>query len=697
MAVLGQQLTAPESGWKRYDNNYPHINYSGSNWTNSTPINRGLYKDTVSYVDYPSDDNFIRINFIGTSIRVISTSYSGNTDQFSIEVDRIETIISTKNNSNSLSGSILIYESIGLTDGLHVVLLKSKDGNRLSLDAIDVNETGEIVAGIGSQLTVPEAGWQRYDDKDSMFLYKGNWGVPAQASAYGGSYRTAGSPVTRDSHSVEFTFYGTKLRLFGVIFAQAPSQCFVEIDGTEYTFSEYGNTVYQALVFEKIGLNLGNHKVKVTSIATSGSFYFDAIDIDDNGYLVRQIGSQLTTPDAGWKRYDETSVKVGGTGWTRTTGASHWNGSILEKQTPTTDDVFTFRFYGTKIRVIDYKTASRGDRTIMIDGQSFVYNCTSASAVTQVMVFEKTDLPLDYHDVKISSSTGSWFSLDAVDIDSDGRLFHPDEVTNIIDLKIGKRIKCNYLATTSGKSGVFGNLGKETSSVASTPTNIPNVDFYFIMVDEYNGKKVLIADRNIQTAISWDALNSEGLIFGVNRDFGDNRFKFNLRLLTGGINASDKVNDWDKYIVSSTLDGKIIAGDNSVWNWSGLSTITSTSSASTTRVARGGSSISANSGSGLYRPVLEVEILPMNRSFINYEGSYRRFDVSTETWKTISATLPSEDTFINDGMGDLSILDRKKEDFVASMTANGSLGSGKIFKGSVDLKKYFEITSINVK
>lgn len=577
------------------------------------------------------------------------------------------------------------------------------------------------------------------------------------------------------------------------------------------------------------------------------------------------VGQQLTAPDAGWKRYDETSVKVGGTGWTRTTGASHWNGSILEKQTPTTDDVFMFRFYGTKIRVIDYKTASRGDRTIMIDGQSFVYNSTSSSAITQVMVFEKTDLPLDYHNVTISSASGSWFSLDAIDIDSDGRLFHPDEVTNITDLKIGKRIRCNYVVATSGKSGVFGSLGKETSNMLSTtPSSVPTGDFYFIVVDEYNGKKVLIADRNIQTTMPWDVLNSEGLIFGVNRDLGDNRFKFNLRLPTGGINASDKDNEWDKYIVNSTLDGKITAGDNSVWNWSGATSLTSTTSVnSANRIRRGNSSVSsyeitASNNSNIYRPVLEIEALPMNRSFINYEGLYKKYapqtyiestvnaipvmtsnttpsgvasassvnssgfdafqafngiqderygwasnspiswlqyqfpqkkiiykyslsmrtnstyyaageppktwtfegsndgvnwtildtqtnnttlargvieeyrisnskaftyyrvnisanqgnatitviaelkmfektTVSDAGWKTISATLPSENTFINDGMDDLSVLDRKNKDFVASMSANGSLGSGKIFKGTIDLKKYFEITSISVK
>ncbi|SHN71821.1 hypothetical protein SAMN04487896_2862 [Paenibacillus sp. ov031] len=557
------------------------------------------------------------------------------------------------------------------------------------------------MVAIGEQLSSPESGWQRCDDTNEVIVYTGTWSTETLAGNYGGSAKY----TSINGSTMSFTFFGTKLRIIGGLYSGRTTTAQVIIDGEVVgTINEDSATSRtKALVFHLSGLTKGKHFVLIKTMDTK-VLLLDAIDVDEDGYLTRTIGSQLTTPDVGWKRYDETSVKVGGAGWTRTTGASHWNGSILEKQTPTTDDVFTFRFYGTKIRVIDYKTASRGDRTIMIDGQSFVYNCTSASAVTQVMVFEKTDLSLGYHDVKISSASGSWFSLDAIDIDSTGRLFHPDEVTNISDLEIGKRIRCNYVVTTSGKTGAFGNLGKETSNMLpTTPSSVPSGDFYFIMVDEYNGKKVLIADRNIQSSISWDSLNNDGLIFGVNRDFGDNRFKINLRLLTGGINASDKDNDWDKYIVSSTLGGKITAGDNSVWNWSGATSLTSTSSVnSVNRIRRGSSSVSSfeatgSSGSNIYRPVLEIESLPMNRTFINHDGSYKKFDTITGNWKTISATLPSENTFINDGMDDLSVLDRKNKGFVASMSANGSLGSGKIFKVSVDLKKYFEITSVSVK
>ncbi|MNJ00719.1 hypothetical protein D3C73_1601340 [compost metagenome] len=54
------------------------------------------------------------------------------------------------------------------------------------------------------------------------------------------------------------------------------------------------------------------------------------------------------------------------------------------------------------------------------------------------------------------------------------------------------------------------------------------------------------------------------------------------------------------------------------------------------------------------------------------------------------------DTFKSEG-NDLSVLDRKPTPFVNVMSDNGTLGIGKVFKKAVDLKKLFEISSIEVK
>jgi len=82
-------------------------------------------------------------------------------------------------------------------------------------------------------------------------------------------------------------------------------------------------------------------------------------------------------------------------------------------------------------------------------------------------------------------------------------------------MNIGDRIVCNYVAT-SNSFGSFSQLGTSINTeipVASTAT--PNGKFYFIMVGyDSKGNKKLIADRNIQSSISWDVLNANGIASG---------------------------------------------------------------------------------------------------------------------------------------------------------------------------------------
>jgi hypothetical protein len=84
------------------------------------------------------------------------------------------------------------------------------------------------------------------------------------------------------------------------------------------------------------------------------------------------------------------------------------------------------------------------------------------------------------------------------------------------DMAVGDIIACRYTAT-SGVAGFFSELG--TCTVAEIPvtgTATPDGLFYFTKSD----KGLLIADRVVQTGISWDALNTAGYIEGaVSKDY----------------------------------------------------------------------------------------------------------------------------------------------------------------------------------
>lgn len=649
------------------------------------------------------------------------------------------------------------------------------------------------------------------------------------------------------------------------------------------------------------------------------------------------IGQALTQPEAGWRRYNETHPAFNYTGtWTSYSSSGYYGGS--SRYTNTIGNSVKFKFVGSKLRILAEKHASRSASiAVTIDGQSYSYSQQGAAAF-QILLFEMNELVVGVHEVEIKNTDGMYIDLDSIDIDSDGRLLHPDEVISVNSLEIGKRIRCHYKALPN-ILGTFSNIGQETSNFIPTASSAtPDGDFYFIMVEDWNGQKRLIADRNIQHSISWDTLNNEGVISngipfgrvnsnqlvqslnfnginsyaGVNyasvlkptseitiemtlykdgwkasgisqtilsttqvggygmwinaagefrvqyhangayrqfgadvkfltdgefhkltstydgqiirlyadgvllseNDFGikypigysynnavafgmeqgsqavptpdnnPNYFKgcindvaiwgkaltaeqvalyqtelignepnllgywlftesvgnscrdrtsnkntatltntsmrmlnkeYSIRLLTGGVSSTDTDNEWDKYIVNSTLNNTITAGDNAVWNWNNATSswVSSTEKTPNKRVLRGGAqgaqyftgdnntlsvTSSASSFNG-FRPMLLIDSKIINRAFVQVDGEYRKWNGSE--WLTISETMPSVDTFINDGMKNISVLDRRQKVSLIPMIDSGvsgePLGNGKMFKGRINLNKLIEVTSIEVK
>jgi hypothetical protein len=103
--------------------------------------------------------------------------------------------------------------------------------------------------------------------------------------------------------------------------------------------------------------------------------------------------------------------------------------------------------------------------------------------------------------------------------------------TSLNSLNVGDYIECEYTAT-SGTAGTFTNLGSTSKSeIPIYGTNSPDGKFKFICVERKAGKGGLcIADRNIQTGISWDSLNAGNLIEGKPGIFANAL----IRSLSGG-------------------------------------------------------------------------------------------------------------------------------------------------------------------
>jgi hypothetical protein len=285
--------------------------------------------------------------------------------------------------------------------------------------------------------------------------------------------------------------------------------------------------------------------------------------------------------------------------------------------------------------------------------------------------------------------------------------------TKLSGLNVGDYVWCKYNAPTSGQVGSFSNIATKTDADVSTQlipvasSATPNGYFKLIKVGiDYLDRDILIADRNVQHSISWDVLNTNGISSGSGLPIkidnnNESQIKFAMRLLTGGTVSTDKDNEWDNYIVNSTLGGAITAGDNAVWNWLNIESWSSTSVSAANRASRGYAASSSlvsvatatvNAQRG-FRPVFIIETRTPY-AFIKVGTDYKKY---TNSWLTVSTTLPSIDTFINEGIEDLTIFDRKSTVFSQTMIDNGALGVGKTFKSTVDLDKYFDMISLNVR
>ncbi|UHA74834.1 fibronectin type III domain-containing protein [Paenibacillus sp. 481] len=192
--TIGERLTAPESGWKRYDDRADGIKYLGSGWTNGIKDNR--FYDKTNIYSHQKDAS-IQFDFTGTDIRIIATRYLNHSKNIGITIDGVTESYSAYKNVSMSEGQILVYEKRGLPNTKHTVTIQAVDSGVISLDAIDMNETGELIDYKAEDLTA-QAG-----DK----AVKLNWTPVADAAQYVIKYGTAKGNYT-ESTTVTSSVYG---------------------------------------------------------------------------------------------------------------------------------------------------------------------------------------------------------------------------------------------------------------------------------------------------------------------------------------------------------------------------------------------------------------------------------------------------------------------------------------------------------
>lgn len=266
---------------------------------------------------------------------------------------------------------------------------------------------------------------------------------------------------------------------------------------------------------------------------------------------------------------------------------------VIGVKTTEQNSSFTFRTTGTSLAL--YGTNhSKGSVKLRINIDNRISNITIKERIDEELfgtnarqlLFKTTALKNQLHHIKVEViSDNPDILFEGIEVDQSARAYHIDEVETVEELEIGKRIRCHYKASYNAV-GEFSGLGEVSGSflpVESSPA--PDGDFYFIMVDDVDGEKKLIADRNLQNYISWVTLN-EFIKTTTNQIIlnqqGDTTGR--IELLSGGSPKKEQIDqwkpyiygvdlesgyisEWDKYIVQSDLNSSIVPGSEFIWNW----------------------------------------------------------------------------------------------------------------------------------
>lgn len=280
-------------------------------------------------------------------------------------------------------------------------------------------------------LTAPEEGWSRINDNHPFFVYEGfDWVLNNSSGAcwqgtqsYMNIYKRRGA--------IRFKFYGTKLRLVQSCGSNYADNTLISIDGgtpeklntytPDYTYKK------QVLVYEKTGLDRKVHEVVMLPGTTQKyGLEMDALDIDDDGYLVPMKQSVLTTPQTGWDAFTVEDIhRVLKGEWTELAN------EVYAKGVHNVETSVKFFFTGTDLRLTGRHSSSCGNIKITLDGKEYQsdqkYQETSHTykELADTMFFEVYGLEDKVHEVVIEPEVGNYVVL---------RKAHVKEGENLIAL-----------------------------------------------------------------------------------------------------------------------------------------------------------------------------------------------------------------------------------------------------------------------
>ncbi|WP_286904455.1 Ig-like domain-containing protein [Clostridium sp. UBA1652] len=153
------------------------------------------------------------------------------------------------------------------------------------------------------------------------------------------------------------------------------------------------------------------------------------------------VGDILKLPEKGWKRYDDRNESIKYTNFRRGNLSDAYNSSYAEMLANNESASVTFKFYGTKFRVMGFISLLYSTNIqVKIDGDIVdSYSPYGATRRYPVLLYEKANLGLKNHTVtlQIIDIKESGYSIDAIDIDEAGYLID-EPIVNSNEISLNK-------------------------------------------------------------------------------------------------------------------------------------------------------------------------------------------------------------------------------------------------------------------
>ncbi|WP_270619780.1 bacterial surface protein [Paenibacillus macerans] len=140
-ASLGQQLTMPEDGWKRYDPDTV-AKHVGTWLLTNNKDGRVFTGGSVRYTKTNGD--YLTFKFKGSKFRLIAETNPEYSKAVEVDIDGNIEYFSEYNDTKYVS-QVLVYEKLGLSDTVHEVIIKKNDALYMHVDAIDIDADGTLV------------------------------------------------------------------------------------------------------------------------------------------------------------------------------------------------------------------------------------------------------------------------------------------------------------------------------------------------------------------------------------------------------------------------------------------------------------------------------------------------------------------------------------------------------------------------